>query len=568
MIRPSSVIPVAWGLLRANPRAYAAAWCSWVAFHSWRLVTGLAVKAVLDRIAGDADGASLWGFVAVLAAVEIGRWVWLWLAILQFAGTWIGLETVPRWNLLHSLLHDPGPVAGRLPSSSGEAVSRFRDDVRDLVQVADVWLDISGAIVSTGVALAILASVDARVTFVLVVPVLAALGLARLLGPRLKAWRTATREATGAVTGYLGDLFGATLAVKAAGAEAAAQRRFRELNDARRRAARRDQVGTALVDSLGGLTGEVAVGLVLLLAAPALRDGDLGVGDIGLFTTYVTVLAALPRWAGRLSTYHRQAEVSVERLAALHADRDRHRVVTGPLRVDLRRGPAPLLAEPPGAASLRRLEVRGLTARHGGPDGPGIEAVDLDIQGGQLVVVTGPVGSGKTTLLRGLLGLVGIQAGEIGWDGNRVDDPGRLFVPPRVAYVPQVPRLFSESLADAVLLGLPPDGLLDALAQACLDEDVAAMPDGIATPVGARGVRLSGGQVQRVATARALVRRPALLVVDDLSSALDVATEARLWDGLLRPGGPVRTALVVTHRPQVLDRADIVVRLDAGRRVG
>jgi ATP-binding cassette subfamily B protein len=76
--------------------------------------------------------------------------------------------------------------------------------------------------------------------------------------------------------------------------------------------------------------------------------------------------------------------------------------------------------------------------------------------------------------------------------------------------------------------------------------------------VGPRGVRLSGGQIQRAATARALVRRPSLLVVDDLSSALDVATETALWDGLL---DDTRTALVVTHRPQVIARADRVLRL-------
>jgi ATP-binding cassette subfamily B protein len=119
-----------------------------------------------------------------------------------------------------------------------------------------------------------------------------------------------------------------------------------------------------------------------------------------------------------------------------------------------------------------------------------------------------------------------------------------------------VPRLFSETLAETVLLGLPSDGLTDALALARLADDVAP-----ATLVGPRGVRLSGGQIQRAATARALVRRPALLVVDDLSSALDVATETALWDGLLGEGGAVQTALVVTHRPQVLERADRVVRL-------
>lgn len=563
--RRSPVVRTCWRLIGTNRRAYVAAWCHWVGFHSWPLATGLALKAVLDRVAGDADAVSLWGALAVLAGIEVGRWVLFESAIIQWAGAWIGLETVPRHNLLRSLVTDPGPAAGRLPSSPGEAVSRFRDDVRDVVTVADVWLDISGAVLSTAVALVILGSVDAGLAAVVVVPVVAALAFARWLGPRLKAWRSASRQATAEVTGYLGDLFGAMLAVKAAGAEAAASRRFTALNDVRRRAARRDQVGTALVQSLSGVTGELGVGLVLLLAAPALRRGELGVGDIGLFTAYVTVLASLPRWAGRLSSYHRQAEVAVARLAELDVAGEPAHVVASPIVVDLRHGPRPLRLPAPVPAAFTRLRVRGLTARHGGPDGPGISGVDLDVRAGQLVVVTGPVGCGKSTLLRSLLGLIPRQAGEISWDGVGIDDPAVELVPPRIAYVPQVPRLFSESIADTVLLGLPEDGLADALELACVGADVAAMPAGARTAVGPRGVRLSGGQVQRVATARALVRRPALLVVDDLSSALDVETETRLWDGLLAEG--VRTALVVTHRPHVLACADVVVELADGQNL-
>ncbi len=146
--------------------------------------------------------------------------------------------------------------------------------------------------------------------------------------------------------------------------------------------------------------------------------------------------------------------------------------------------------------------------------------------------------------------------------------PARSSCRPGSAYVAQTPRLFSEPLRDAILLGVDPAGLADAVRLACLDDDVARMPEGLATVVGARGVRLSGGQVQRTAAARAIVRRPELLVVDDLSSALDVQTEARLWDQLLDPDGRRHTAfLVVSHRPAVLERADRVVVLAGGRVV-
>ena len=120
-----------------------------------------------------------------------------------------------------------------------------------------------------------------------------------------------------------------------------------------------------------------------------------------------------------------------------------------------------------------------------------------------------------------------------------------------------------EPLADTVLLGEPAEGLDDALWLTCMDEDLATMPEGTATVIGPRGLRLSGGQIQRAGAARALVRRPELLVIDDLSSALDVETETRVWDRIA--GGGFQTALVVSHRPHVLERADQVIVLDAGR---
>jgi ATP-binding cassette subfamily B protein len=222
---------------------------------------------------------------------------------------------------------------------------------------------------------------------------------------------------------------------------------------------------------------------------------------------------------------------------------------------------------PPSARSgddrLGSLTVRGLTVEH--PGGGGIRDVDLDIERGSVTVITGAVGAGKTTLVRALLGLIAHDAGKVAWNGVPVGELSTWMVPPRAAYVPQVPRLFSEPLADTILLGLAADGLAEAIEVAALADDVTEMPHGLATVVGPKGVRLSGGQVQRAAAARALVRRPELLVVDDLSSALDVTTEARLWERLLAAEEGM-TLLVVSHRRFLLDRADQVVTLRAGRR--
>ena len=567
--RQVSAVPTAWQLVRREPVAYAIAWLVWVAFYTLPIPAGLLLKAILDRVAGSSTS-PITGLLVALAVVELGRWLIFGLAVVQWHGLWVFWQTLPRVNMLRSLVTAPGPTAGRLPSSSGEAVSRFRDDAMHLSMVLDVWLDMSGAVVSAISAVVVMAAVDARVTFVVVVPVLLALVLCRQLGNQLRTWRRREREATSAVTGFIGDVFGAIGAVKVAGAERAVAQRFDELGEARAGAARVDQVATQVLRTSSGAIGNLGTGLVVLLVVPSLAEGNASVGDIGLFASAVAVLATLPRWAASLGAYHRQAEVSVERMARLLPDRAAEGVVS-PAPTSLRRGPGSFAAVPVGDPSgrsggqrLDRLEVSDLTILHEG--GGGVTGVDLVLGRGSLTVITGPVGAGKSTLLRGLLGLVPRASGEIRWNGELIDDPSQLLVPPRSAYVAQVPRLFSEPLSDAILLGVEPDGLAEAVRLACLDDDVAWMPEGLETVVGAKGVRLSGGQIQRTAAARAFVRRSELLVIDDLSSALDVETEARLWEQLLEQGATT-TLLVVSHRPAVIARADQVVELRDGFRL-
>jgi ATP-binding cassette subfamily B protein len=229
-------------------------------------------------------------------------------------------------------------------------------------------------------------------------------------------------------------------------------------------------------------------------------------------------------------------------------------------------GALPMIAEQitTDRVILQTLTATGLTYYYSGSD-RGIEAIDLRIGRGQFVVITGRIGSGKSTLLRVLLGLLPPQAGEVRWNDQRLDDLAAFMVPPQVAYTPQVPRLFSETLRDNLLMGLSADGepLQLALYQAVLDQDVPRLDHGLETMVGPRGVRLSGGQMQRAAAARMFVRQPELLVFDDLSSALDVETEQRLWERLALPLNHT-TVIAVSHRRTALQRADWIIVLKAG----
>ncbi|TYB70464.1 ABC transporter ATP-binding protein [Nonomuraea sp. PA05] len=536
----------------------------WLPVHVIPLAGGLVLQQVFDRISGHRPAAleaTLW-LCAAFAGVELVRGVVIVVAWTYGVYWWNAAATLLRANVLRSVLTARGPAAARLPHSSGEGVARLRDDVADAVDFTDESVSLVGTTLFAAVALPIMASIDALITLVLVLPMLAAGVLSRSMHRVVARLHRRARRLGAAVTAYVGEVFGGVLALKTAGAELAALQRLREHNRRRRDAAVRDRMATDLLDAATITTVELSTGLVLLLAAPAMRGGDFTVGDLALFTSYLGWLTALPRSIGTTLYRLPQAAVATERLTALMAPHEDAGTLSRGADVWLHHDPPPAAPPPPHPGPLRVLEARGLTVRGA------LHGVDLRLERGSFTVITGAVGAGKSTLVRALLGLLPLDEGTIAWNGAPVADPGTFLVPGRTAYAGQVPRLFSASLRENLLLGRPAsdDDARRALELAVFEQDLAEMPDGLGTVVGPRGVRLSGGQVQRATAARALVREPDLLVVDDLSSALDVETERLLWERIAGRGP--ETVLVVSHRQAALERADQVIVLDRGRVAG
>jgi len=378
---------------------------------------------------------------------------------------------------------------------------------------------------------------------------------------RITKYRTASREAGAEVTGALGEMFGAVQAVKVAAAEGRIMAHLAALNARRRKAALHDllftQVMTACFSGIAGL----GQGLILLVAAQSMRSGAFTVGNFALFAFNLVIITQLVAFGSSFLARARQLGVSQERLETLLAGAP----LTAALSLALDSGlPAMTPALACADEALASVSARDLTYRY--PDsGRGVEGVSLCLERGSFTVVAGRIGAGKTALLRTLLGLLPKEHGDIRWNDVLVDDPGTFFVPPRSAYTPQVPRLFSDALKENILLGLAvgDDALAPAVRQAVLEDDVQQLARGLNTLVGPRGVKLSGGQIQRVAAARMLVRDADLMVVDDLSSALDVETERLLWERLSADGQ--KTYLVVSHRRAALQRADHIIVLKDGK---
>jgi len=217
---------------------------------------------------------------------------------------------------------------------------------------------------------------------------------------------------------------------------------------------------------------------------------------------------------------------------------------------------------PPLARSLRLEDLR---VQYG--EVHALRGLTLEVPAGKTVAVVGASGAGKSTLFSALLRFVDPAGGRILWNGADVRTFSRASIRAHIAWVPQEPVLFAGTVHDAVRVGKP--GATDAEVWAALEhahaaEFVRALPRGLETEVGERGAQLSGGERQRLAIARAFIREPSLLLLDEPTSSLDAASEALVQAGLaeLKAG---RTTLVIAHRLATVRKADVIYVVENGR---
>ncbi len=550
-----------WQLIRYRPWLYLLNATLWTLVHLSPLVPGLIIREFFDTLSGDsARSWSVGALIALLITTALVR-------VLVIAGGAIAdplhrftMSALLRRNLLERVLQRPGARA--LPDSVGEALSRFRDDAEQAEDSISWTLDVIGTSIFAVCAIAVLLSINVPITLYVFLPLVGVVVVARLASNVVQRARVASRLATGRVTGAIGEMFTSVQAIKVAGAETSIIGHFRTLNDQRRVAMLKDRAVSKTIDAVFGNIVSLGTGMILLIAAGEMRDGSFTVGDFALFVSYLAFVTEFTEFFGVFLSHYQQTSVAFDRMGGLMQGAPATALVAHtPLHLT---GPLPASVYPAKTAAdrLDTLEVAGLSYIH--PDsGRGVRDISLRLQRGTITVVTGRIGAGKTTLVRALLGLLPAD-GAIRWNGAAVANPATWFVPPRAAYTPQVPRMFSGTLRENILLDYPADAdaLSAALHLAVLDRDIATMEHGLETVVGAKGVRLSGGQVQRSAAARMFVRQPELLVFDDLSSALDVQTEQILWERLLAAGD--LTCLVVSHRRTLLRRADQIIVLKDG----
>ena len=349
------------------------------------------------------------------------------------------------------------------------------------------------------------------------------------------------------------ESFDGAMVVKTLGREVEETDRFRakaqELRDVNIRAGRIRAVFDPALASLPSL----GVLVVLAVGVSRVISGATEAGDVVTIAYLLTIVSFPIRAIGWLLGEFPRSVVGYRRAKAVLDARGT--MTYGEERL-------------PRSASGALLQVDDLHYAYDAAT-PLLRGVDFSVEPGRTVALVGATASGKSTLTSLVTRLVDPDAGEIRIDGRDLKGLRKGELPRDVALVPQTAFMFDDTVRGNVTLGadIPDEEVWSALRTAQADGFVAALPEGLDTRLGERGTSLSGGQRQRLSLARALVRRPRLLILDDATSAVDPEVEARILASL-RDHGSAASLLVVAYRKATISLADEVVHLDGGRIVG
>jgi ATP-binding cassette subfamily B protein len=529
-------------VVRRHPKTFAVAVAGAALYALCTVASSIVISWVIDHVIDPRfkDGDVAAGTVITGCALIVGVGVLRAIGVVirrSFAG-------ITQWRIAESLSGDvvdrlvEQPASWHHRQSDGQLVARAGVDVDTtigvmapipfatgvvlLIAVSGVWL------VITDIVLGLAA--------VAVFPLL--MGLNVVYQKRVDRHFDAAQTALGDFSGAVHESFEGVQLVKAYGAENRETERLSmmagRIRDHRIQAIYLRGTFEALLEVIPSLTN---VGLVVL-GASRIRSGDMTIGELSGFIYMFTLLVFPLRLIGYA-------------LSELPHSASGYRRVQATIEEPLDPDPTDTMgrAAPPAAVVLDHVEYTFADA-----SAPAITSADVTIPAGSITAFVGPTGSGKTTLIELVAGMVRPSKGSVSLaEGTR-------------AIVFQEAFLFGGSVRDNVQVGIDidDDEVWEALRLASADGFVKELPDGLDTLVGERGVTLSGGQRQRIALARALARRPSLLLLDDTTSALDPATEMAVL-GNLRSAPAGTTVVMVASRPSTIALADDVLFVENGR---
>lgn len=508
-------------------------------------------------------------FAIATATTRIGSRVWIFNAARA-------AEYDVRSDLFkHLLTLSPGYFRDH---STGDVMSRLTNDVQT---VRAMWgaglVHLANATTAFATVLTYMIWIDWKVALLVILPYPLIFLVGQALSKRIYLAQRDVQAELGKLSGRIQEDLGAIHVIKTYGLEDVRRQGFLEgskrlLDKNMTAAVVRIQLGPIL-----NTLAPLAIALLILVGGRAVIDHEMGVGNFTAFTTLLAQLVWPTLTLGFMLALMQRGRASWSRLVELEST-----------KTDLPEGTGAALAM---SAMPAHVEVKHLTIAIGGRKL--LDDVTFELKPGTVNAIVGRTGAGKSTLVEAMCRLIAVPDGTVLIDGRDVTTVPLASLRSQIGYAPQEAFLFSTTIADNIAMGfgagtaipaarareleavgalaaavdLSTDArVVEAAKAAGLERDLAAMPEGLATIVGERGITLSGGQRQRVALARALAAQPRLLVLDDSLSSVDAETE-KLILGHLRSVLHGRTAVLISHRVAAIKDADQILVIDQGQIV-
>ncbi|MFZ9888909.1 MAG: ABC transporter ATP-binding protein [Myxococcota bacterium] len=437
----------------------------------------------------------------------------------------------------------------------GDLMSRLTNDLTNVRLMAGfALLNVINAVMIFFGTLPILFSLDVWVALAALIPFPLVLGLSQSMTKVMYRRTLQNQEMLGQLTSAVQENLAGQMVVRAFSQQAAEERRFGVVNARSYDAAMSLAVLRLVLFPLMGLMGALGIAITLYVGGRAIVDGRMTVGDIVEFNTRLMQLTWPTIAMGFIISVYQRGKASLDRINAVMQERPD--IVDGTHR----------------ASFAGAVRAEGLTLRYPGSSREALRDLTFTLQPGGILGVVGRNASGKSTLVRALARMRPLEPGQLYFDDIDANRWNLHDLHRGIAVVPDDGFLFSATLRENLCFGRPEasaEEVQRVIETADLVRDIAALPEGLDTVVGERGVTLSGGQRQRVALGRALLARPRLLILDDSLSAVDAETEARivaaLRAGRFASDGKSPPSLVITsHRLSAVKAADEIIVLEEG----